>query len=70
MRERPIQDLIDGLVALGVEARCTLGSGCPPVEINATGLQPGKARSQLLPCIANSSDKHPCYPMQDLGFRA
>ena len=42
MRERPIQDLVDGLVQLGVDAKCTLGTGCPPVEINAQGLPSGK----------------------------
>lgn len=42
MRERPIADLVDGLVQLGVDARCTAGTGCPPVEINAQGLPAGK----------------------------
>lgn len=42
MRERPIQDLVDGLKQLGVNAECTLGTGCPPVEIVAEGLQSGK----------------------------
>ena len=42
MRERPIQDLVDGLVALGVDAKCLLGTGCPPVEIYAQGLKPAK----------------------------
>ena len=42
MRERPIQDLVDGLVQLGVDAKCTLGTGCPPVEVNAKGLPSGK----------------------------
>lgn len=41
MRERPIQDLVDGLVQLGVDASCTLGTGCPPVEIKAAGLPSG-----------------------------
>lgn len=44
MRERPIQDLVDGLVQLGVDAKCTLGTGCPPVAINAQGLPSGKVR--------------------------
>ena len=26
MRERPIQDLVDGLVQLGVDAKCTMGT--------------------------------------------
>lgn len=42
MRERPIQDLVDGLCQLGVDAKCTMGTGCPPVEINAQGLPGGK----------------------------
>ncbi len=42
MRERPIQDLVDGLVALGVKASCMLKTGCPPVEIVAEGLKLGK----------------------------
>lgn len=44
MRERPISDLVDGLVQLGVAAKCTLGTGCPPVEINAQGLPSGVVR--------------------------
>jgi hypothetical protein len=42
MRERPIADLVDGLVQLGVDAKCTMGTGCPPVEVNAQGLPSGK----------------------------
>lgn len=42
MRERPIQDLVDGLQQLGVDAACSLGTGCPPVAINAAGLPSGK----------------------------
>jgi 3-phosphoshikimate 1-carboxyvinyltransferase len=44
MRERPIQDLVNGLVQLGVDAKCSMGTGCPPVEINAQGLPSGKVR--------------------------
>jgi len=44
MRERPIQDLVDGLVQLGVKASCTLGTGCPPVEVQAEGLPAGTVR--------------------------
>ena len=43
MRERPIQDLVDGLSQLGATLRCTLGTGCPPVEIEANGLAGGIA---------------------------
>lgn len=47
MRERPIADLVDGLVQLGVDAKCTMGTGCPPVEVKAAGLPPGKVRCCL-----------------------
>lgn len=40
----PLQDLVDGLVQLGVKASCTMGTGCPPVEIFAEGLPSGKVR--------------------------
>jgi len=33
MGERPIQDLLDGLVQMGVDARSVKANGCPPVEI-------------------------------------
>ena len=33
MTERPIQDLIDALVQLGVRIRSKHRNGCPPVEI-------------------------------------
>ena len=48
MRERPIQDLVDGLQGLGVDVQCTLGTGCPPVEINAEGIRPGKVALTLI----------------------
>jgi 3-phosphoshikimate 1-carboxyvinyltransferase len=41
MRERPIQDLLDGLAALGVRARSEAGTGCPPVIIETSGLAAG-----------------------------
>ena len=43
MRERPIQDLVDGLGQLGATLRCQLDTGCPPVEIEAHGLAGGTA---------------------------
>jgi len=49
MRERPIQDLVDGLVQLGVQASCSLGTGCPPVEVLAEGLPSGTVRRCSLP---------------------
>eukprot|EP00793_Prasinoderma_coloniale_P001532 PRCOL_00003336-RA len=42
MRERPIADLVDGLTQLGVDATLPMGTGCPPVEVNAAGLPGGE----------------------------
>ena len=42
MRERPIQDLVDGLNQLGCNAKCELDTGCPPVMVEANGLPGGK----------------------------
>ncbi len=48
MRERPIQDLVDALVALGarVETVAAPGSrpGCPPVRVEGGGLPGGRAQ--------------------------
>ncbi len=41
MRERPIQDLVEALTALGSSATAT--SHAPPVIVNATGLRGGRA---------------------------
>ncbi|GFH59248.1 hypothetical protein CTEN210_15724 [Chaetoceros tenuissimus] len=43
MRERPIADLIDGLKQLGADVSCVEETGCPPVTINADGLNGGTA---------------------------
>jgi 3-phosphoshikimate 1-carboxyvinyltransferase len=43
MRERPVQDLLDALGQLGVEARSEHETGCPPVVIRAAGLRGGRA---------------------------
>lgn len=43
MHERPIQDLLDGLSQLGVQATSEPGTGCPPVIVEADGLRGGKA---------------------------
>lgn len=57
MRERPIQDLIDGLRQLGSPVECTQNppyGGCPPVRVDANGLTggacliSGKISSQFL----------------------
>ncbi len=44
MRKRPIQPLLDGLRALGVDAVSAEGTGCPPVVVRADGLPGGRAR--------------------------
>jgi 3-phosphoshikimate 1-carboxyvinyltransferase len=38
MHERPIQDLLDALAAIGVDAGSEAGTGCPPVMVRAGGL--------------------------------
>ncbi|MEX0585368.1 MAG: 3-phosphoshikimate 1-carboxyvinyltransferase, partial [Pirellulales bacterium] len=43
MRERPIQDLLDALGQLGVQATSERGTGCPPIVISAAGLAGGRA---------------------------
>lgn len=44
MRERPIQDLLEALNALGAEAVSAHGDGCPPVVLTAEGLAGGVTR--------------------------
>jgi 3-phosphoshikimate 1-carboxyvinyltransferase len=44
MHERPIADLIAALKQLGVDVTSETGNGCPPIVINASGLQGGKAK--------------------------
>ncbi len=44
MRQRPIQDLLDGLSQLGVKVRSEFDNGCPPVIVDADGLPGGTAR--------------------------
>jgi 3-phosphoshikimate 1-carboxyvinyltransferase len=44
MRERPIEELLDGMRQLGVEARSEAGNGCPPVVVTGTGRMGGTAR--------------------------
>jgi 3-phosphoshikimate 1-carboxyvinyltransferase len=43
MRERPIADLLAALNGLGANARSELGNGCPPITIEASGLDGGYA---------------------------
>ena len=44
MRKRPIQPLLDGLRALGVDAESREATGCPPVVVRAKGIAGGRAR--------------------------
>jgi 3-phosphoshikimate 1-carboxyvinyltransferase len=41
MRERPVQDLLTALAALGVHAQCESPKGCPPVVLHANGMAGG-----------------------------
>lgn len=41
MRERPIGDLLQSLRSFGIDARSELGTDCPPVLLEATGLKGG-----------------------------
>ncbi|ODS32449.1 MAG: 3-phosphoshikimate 1-carboxyvinyltransferase [Candidatus Scalindua rubra] len=41
MRNRPIQELLDGLNQLGADVASKENTGCPPVLINASGLKGG-----------------------------
>ena len=43
MRERPIQDLVDALAALGARVRVTGRDGCPPVRVEGGGFAGGRA---------------------------
>jgi 3-phosphoshikimate 1-carboxyvinyltransferase len=42
MKQRPIQDLLDALSNIGVEAKSVEGNGCPPVEIFGGQVRGGK----------------------------
>ena len=44
MRQRPIEDLLDALRQLGVDARSDRDNGCPPLTIRAAGIPGGTAR--------------------------
>lgn len=44
MRQRPIEDLLQGLRSLGVNAASEFNNGCPPVIVDANGLPGGTAR--------------------------
>lgn len=60
MRERPIQDLVDGLRQLGSPVECTWNpphGGCPPVHVESNGIEggtclvSGKISSQYLSAL-------------------
>ncbi|MFX0100943.1 MAG: 3-phosphoshikimate 1-carboxyvinyltransferase [Candidatus Hodarchaeota archaeon] len=61
MRERPIQDLIDGLKHLGTRIESINNDGCPPLKIHADGLDggvvemPGDKSSQYFSSILLSA---------------
>jgi 3-phosphoshikimate 1-carboxyvinyltransferase len=44
MRQRPIQPLLEAMEKLGAHATSVRGNGCPPVRIQAAGLEGGTAR--------------------------
>jgi 3-phosphoshikimate 1-carboxyvinyltransferase len=44
MRERPIQDLLDALGQLGIQATSDNGTGCPPITVFTKGLHGGHVR--------------------------
>jgi len=44
MRDRPIEDLLDGLRALGIKGYSKEGNGCPPVVIESQGLKGGTTK--------------------------
>ena len=54
MRERPIQDLVEGLQQLGVDAQCTAGTGCPPVSVRAAGLPSGQVLAVIPPALPST----------------
>lgn len=41
MRERPIEDLLQALQQLGVDAKSIPGNGCPPVMVQSKGMKGG-----------------------------
>jgi 3-phosphoshikimate 1-carboxyvinyltransferase len=51
MRERPIEDLLDALRQLGVDARSENNNGCPPVIITSDGMKGGTVHNRCNVCI-------------------
>ena len=46
MRQRPIQDLVDGLKGLGVDVSTINSTGCPPLTVHASGIRGGETTVQ------------------------
>jgi 3-phosphoshikimate 1-carboxyvinyltransferase len=44
MQKRPIQPLLDAMAALGAKAASVRANGCPPIRVEANGLDGGTAR--------------------------
>jgi 3-phosphoshikimate 1-carboxyvinyltransferase len=71
MRERPIQDLLDGLRSLGVNAYSKEGNGCPPVVVEASGIRggptvmPGSRSSQYFTALLLAAP----YAEKDVDIR-
>ena len=61
MRQRPVSDLLIALNGLGARATSDLGTGCPPVTIEASGLSggdvfvSGDVSSQFLSALLDGS---------------
>jgi 3-phosphoshikimate 1-carboxyvinyltransferase len=68
MHERPIQDLLDALAMLGVNATGEAGTGCPPVVVQGAGLPArktsirGDVSSQFLSAVLLAA---PCATAKD-----
>ena len=54
MRQRPIEDLLESLRQLGVDAKSDRKNGCPPLTIKASGIRGGKLKLR-----ANVSSQYP-----------
>jgi 3-phosphoshikimate 1-carboxyvinyltransferase len=73
MHQRPIQDLLDALRGIGVDAGCEQPTGCPPVMVRADGLRlatasiRGDVSSQFLSAllmVAPCADGPPETPVE------
>jgi 3-phosphoshikimate 1-carboxyvinyltransferase len=74
MRERPIQDLMEGLIQLGANVSCVTATGCPPVTIHAQpsssasskAIVSGKMSSQFLSALLMASPLAASALQQDI----